>query len=141
MTSKYPRAVCLLVRRPIDGKILAVSRKTNRTRFGLVGGKVDPGQTPLDALFAEADQEAGIVPLNPKLVYVALCEGEVTYMCSTFMAETFTGELHTEEPIDIEWVNPEVLVDGPFGDYNQGLFETMGIPLRENITHAVNAAE
>lgn len=59
-----PVAVCLLVQDG-GGKILAVSRKKDfhkpesEWRFGLPGGKVDPGEKDLTALVREVDEETG----------------------------------------------------------------------------------
>jgi len=120
-----PKAVCLLLWR--DGKVLAVSRKTDRTKFGLVGGKVDPGETLLQALLRETDEEAGIRPLDPKPIYEGICVGDVTFICTTFACDSFVGELHTNEAIDVAWVPPRLTVEGPFDAYNRDLFKVSGI--------------
>lgn len=123
-----PLAVCLYMRRD-DGRILAVSRKTDRTKFGLVGGKVDPGETLLTALARETLEEAGLVVSHFKFVLMRICPGEVDYLAFAFEAH-YEGDLHdlkTAEPIDIEWVEPQVLLDGPFGEFNAELFRREGL--------------
>ncbi len=126
---KHKRAVCLLARRE-DGKILAVSRKQNSAQFGLPGGKVEPGETEIEALVREVKEETGLdIQVNEtKSVFTRVCQGEVDYETVTYYVSSWSGELHTEEPIVIAWVDPETLVAGPFGKYNKKLFEAVGIP-------------
>jgi 8-oxo-dGTP pyrophosphatase MutT (NUDIX family) len=122
-----PKAVCLFCYR--NGKVLAVSRKTDASKYGLVGGKVDPGETEVEALLRESKEEAGIRVVNPKPVYVDVCIGETTYLCVTFEGDAIIGELHTDEKITVAWKDPHVLIAGPFGDYNRGLFKARGVPI------------
>ncbi len=45
------KAVCVVLEN--DGKYLAVSRKDNSKDFGFPGGKVDPGETGIEAIKRE----------------------------------------------------------------------------------------
>ncbi|OPZ35531.1 MAG: CTP pyrophosphohydrolase [Synergistetes bacterium ADurb.BinA166] len=121
-----PRAVCLLLRRA-DGLILAVSRKGDRTKFGLPGGKVDPGETDEEALVREVREETGLVVINPGLLLSRVCKGETDYLSKAYYAREVSGEIGTSEPIDIQWVAPEILLAGPFGEFNEFLFRHVGI--------------
>lgn len=62
-----------------DGKILMVSRKYDPTMFGLVGGKVDPGESPEDAVSREFHEETGayFTPLN--MIHSDVCGFD--YIC------------------------------------------------------------
>ncbi len=120
------RAVCFFYQRD-DGLILAVSRKTDRTKFGLPGGKVDPGETDAEAIAREVQEETGLKVNDLKVLFVNECEGTVVYHTKTYFAGTIEGKIHTDEPLDIAWVSPQVLLDGPFGDYNRKLFECVGV--------------
>jgi 8-oxo-dGTP pyrophosphatase MutT (NUDIX family) len=54
------RAVCLLALRA-DGKILSIYRNNKPLGWGLIGGKVDPGETDEFAVAREANEEAGVI--------------------------------------------------------------------------------
>ena len=43
-----------------NGEVLSVSRKHDHNDFGLVGGKVDEGETPLEAVIRETREETGL---------------------------------------------------------------------------------
>jgi 8-oxo-dGTP diphosphatase len=122
-----PRAVCLLLQRE-DGKILAVSRKEDRTKFGLPGGKVDPGETEEEALAREVREETGLRISSPRLLLSRVCRGETDYVSKAYYAAEVEGELGTNEPIDIRWVDAATLMEGPFGEFNEHLFRHVGIP-------------
>lgn len=119
-----PRAVCLYAEDDA-GRVLAVSRKNDRTRFGLPGGKVDPGETDLDALVREVAEETGLRVQDPRPEFEKLCWGSTCYVSTTFTGRV-SGDPRTSEPIDIRWVGLQALLDGPFGDYNRRLFRKMG---------------
>jgi len=123
---RMPRAVCFLLVRE-DGKILAVSRKRDRTRFGLPGGKVEPGETWEQALAREVLEETGLTVHEPRQIFRLVCRGRQDYVAKAYFAGRVTGELHTDEPIDIRYVDAQVLLDGPFGEYNRKLFRKVGI--------------
>ena len=122
------RAVCLLAQRD-DGRILAVSRKDDPTKFGLPGGKVEPGETDVEALVREVREETGftVSTEDAQAVFLRVCNGDVDFETVTYYVSTLAGEPHTEEPVVIAWVDPRVLLAGPFGDYNRALFDKIGI--------------
>ena len=125
------QAVCALIFHPEDSNyILGVSRKDNDQAFGLVGGKVDPGETHEQAIIRETYEETDFRFTISSRLLEKLCEGEVDYVCTTFV-----GTINFYPPIDwkgqkpgegiIKWCTKQELFDGPFGEYNKTLFEVL----------------
>lgn len=116
-----PEAACTLTVNE-NGLILAVSRKDDRTKFGLPGGKVDPGEEPLQTAFRELEEETGLVATSLVPVF-SWSDGE--YLTHAFVAQV-KGDICTQEAGVVDWVHPDVLLRGPFGEYNRRLFDVVG---------------
>ena len=119
---KHPRAACTVILSPSRKLVLAVSRKDDQTKFGLPGGKVDPGETVRQCAVRETHEETGLLVHIVRKVYDGLCEGEVPHetACYLAMAEEWSGE--TKESGKVEWVDWNVLLRGPFADYNRRVY-------------------
>ena len=112
------KAVCAFVTNG-DDQILAVSRKDDPTNFGLPGGKVDPGETPKEAVVRELFEETG---LETSEVGSRLHEADNTgHYCITFEVEVEGQIDHSREPGVVRWVDPQTLTEGMFGKYNMDL--------------------
>lgn len=122
--------VCVLVMND-DGNVLSVSRKDDPNDVGLPGGKVEPGETPIEAAIRELYEETGYKIIDARyaqLVYHA--EDGAGKLAVTYTIPV--GALKkVNEPTEkgvVEWLNPSVLAKGKtFGEYNRGLFKTIGI--------------
>lgn len=120
-------AACVLVVND-DGKILAVSRKNDPSDFGLPGGKIDPGEKPIEAAARELEEETGLKVSNLTPIFTHQAAGK---LCTTFTGSV-EGDINTNETGIIQWVEPEILTRGSFGDYNQALFQAIGIPIEKS---------
>lgn len=119
-------AACCLIRGH-DGTFLAVSRKDDPSAFGFPGGKVDPGEKPIEAAARELQEETGLTAKKLHPVFTMRDEGG--YVTHTFACEV-DGQINTDEEGVIRWVKPEVLTSSttsPFSPYNKALFDHLGI--------------
>lgn len=128
VVAKY--AVGVLVYDAENDLVLGVSRKHDPNDFGLPGGKLDFGESFIEAAVRELKEETGLDLLTCDYVYENVCgdstRGDVLYYTVTYRA-TVSGSIHTNEAGRVAWVRPKKLVEGCFGVYNKGLFEKAGI--------------
>lgn len=113
-------------------EVLGVSRKTDHTDFGLVGGKVDKedfngwnGYTPFErALIRETKEETGldIDMTTAEMVFSIHKNGFMGY---TYLIKEWSGKIHTEEPHIVKWTSFDELIGGSFGKYNKMVVESL----------------
>ena len=125
-------AVCALVIHPnTNGNhILSISRRDNLNAFGLIGGKVDPGETNEQAIVREVMEETGFEFTILANIFERICKGEQQ---DSFTTTTFLGTINWLPPLNwkgqiegegiVKWCTKQELIDGPFGEYNKNLFE------------------
>ena len=106
-----------------QGKVLSVSRKNDHTKKGLAGGKVDPGETFMQAAVRECFEETGLETFCLIPIFSRMEPGDVDFFAIVYLAQ-WKGEIHKtsdKESGVVEWVEWEDLENGPFGEYNQAL--------------------
>ncbi len=125
-------AVTLLLFRPdaSNTQILSISRGEDFKDWGLVGGKIENGESPEMALIREVREEAGVQLGNLIPVYTGLSRTRFT---TTFL--TYHGRVPEEMFVTREgtvaWKTPHHLVGSgcTYRDYNRKLFEHLRLPL------------
>lgn len=114
-------AVMLIIK---DGKILAISRRYDKTKFGLPGGKCEPDETPEQAAIRECEEETGVKVSKCTFIYRRdeprdRPEGE-DFHCYCFYAEEWSGEPQTSEEGEVAWLDHIELCGekAAFAEYN-----------------------
>jgi len=98
-----------------EGLICLVSRKDDHNNFGLVGGKVDEGETYEEAAIRETKEETGLTIKNLTLIFAMHRKGRMGH---TFLAE-YSGKFKTKENHVVKWGKMEEAIDGKFGYWNK----------------------
>lgn len=113
-----------------DGLILAISRRNNKTKFGLIGGKVDEGETLEQALIRETLEESGVTITKTTHIYsrVELGDGPngEDFKAHCFYANEWHGEPSSCEEGEVKWLTKQKLLsldNGAFVDYNRTTLE------------------
>jgi 8-oxo-dGTP diphosphatase len=112
-------AVILIVK---DGLILGISRSTSK--FGIIGGKLDPGETPEQAAIREAREETGIEVISCVQIYERVEEAEFSdgldFYTYSFYATEWEGEPKSSDEGEVSWLTKDQLLGstGAFPDYN-----------------------
>lgn len=102
--------------------ILGVSRKYDHNNMGLVGGKVEEGESFEECVRREVKEETGLTVTSCKEIFERNCIYKDEDMVGkTFLCEV-EGEIHTDEPHVVKWVGWTDLFEGSFGEYNKALF-------------------
>jgi len=114
------KAVCVALFK--DDKIYCITRKDNPDKVSFIGGKVDDGETPEEAIARETFEEAGITLINIRLLDVAIDDNNYeTYL--------FTGDMlghpkKQENEGDILLLTPEEFIEkSAFPQYDKKMIE------------------
>jgi 8-oxo-dGTP diphosphatase len=120
-------AVMLVVR---DGLILAVSRKDDKTKFGLPGGKTSEGELPQQTAIRETLEETGIEVHGGMFIFKreepAPIEGGEPFYAFAFYATNWLGEPKSVEGTEVKWLTVKELTSketGAFPEYNAKTIE------------------
>ena len=107
-------------------QIIGVSRRHDHTNFGLPGGKIDKGETPVEAIIREVKEECGMDILPEELVPIFERQGENdprwarTYKWIPLQVK-FEEGIHEPNGGLAKWVEWDDLITGQFSIYNYRL--------------------
>lgn len=107
-----------------DGEVCLVSRKDDHDDFGLVGGKVDEGETLGQAAIRECKEETGIKITNLRLIFAMHRKNRMGY---TYLAD-YTGEIDYDkekEPHIVKWGKMVEATKGSFAYWNKMVTDSM----------------
>lgn len=105
--------MCMLTR--ADGKVLVQNRiDPNWGGLTFPGGHVEPGESLVDSIVREMQEETGLTIRNPKLIGSKswMQKDDSRYLVLLYIATEYEGELHSSEEGDIAWMTIEEMRAG-----------------------------
>ena len=105
--------MCMLTRK--DGKVLVQNRiDPNWGGLTFPGGHVEPGESLVDSIVREMQEETGLTIRNPKLIGSKswMQKDGSRYLVLLYIATEYEGELHSSEEGDISWMTIEKMRAG-----------------------------
>jgi 8-oxo-dGTP pyrophosphatase MutT (NUDIX family) len=108
-----------------DGLILGISRRHDKTKFGLLGGKVNTGETVKQAAIRETKEEASVTVHDCKLIYHRVGSADspngIDFHCYCYYATSWSGIPVSSEEGIVKWLTAADItaVDSAFGEYNR----------------------
>lgn len=114
-----------------EGKVLGVSRRNDKTKFGLPGGKKDPDETVGETAVRETKEETGVDVRVCDYLYVReespIETGGEWFYTYCFFALNWSGEPHNSEEGEVKWLTVSELTDpnSAFPLYNAATFEVL----------------
>jgi mutator protein MutT len=106
-----------------DGELLLAMKKRGfgQGKWNGAGGKVEPGETPLQAAVRETQEEVGVTPLNPQkaceIDFYITSEPDFNNYAHIFVATEWKGEPHETEEMRPQWFKlSEIPYDTMWGD-------------------------
>lgn len=122
-------AVCGILLNPTN-QVLTVSRKDDHKKIGLVGGKVDTGETLEQAIVRECFEETGVVVQVKQGKSFTDVIGEFEVTC--FLLQRTNDDVYPTDPKEtglVRFLGVDVLLSdaSPFMDYNVKAFKELGV--------------
>ena len=113
------------------GRFLAVSRKDDHENLGLPGGKIEPGETPEQALVRELYEETGLLASRRSLRSTLVAPDDQGRLCMAFDVLNYKGVVYSREGAWVGWAEPARFLTErtTFREYNLAVFKHKGVPL------------
>ena len=123
---------CIVLFNEDKTKILFCKRKKNPYKglYNFVGGKVESGESSMNAAYRELNEETGISPSQVRLYRLM----DITYYNSNFILELYVGKL-SETVALTEEINPLIWLP-----VTKNFADTHRFAGDQNIAHIVNVA-
>lgn len=108
-----------------EGYVLGVSRRDDRTKFGLPGGKVEEGETIKEGAVRETREETTLEVTSCIEIYKreepASRPGGEPFESYCFYAQTWEGIPKSSEEGDVKWLTASDLINkaGAYPEYNK----------------------
>ena len=90
-----------------DGDLVLVQDRVDPKWPGLTfpGGHVEAGESLTDAVIREVEEETGLRIAAPRLCGIKdWCDDGRRYVVLLYIADSFTGSLHSSQEGDVRWV-------------------------------------
>jgi 8-oxo-dGTP diphosphatase len=114
MSTEAPVAVAVALIRRADGALLLCQRppgKSYALKWEFPGGKVEPGETPEQALVRELHEELEITIESWRLYHTQVATyPDRTFHVHYYLIDRWSGELRNRIFADIHWVSPSDLL-------------------------------
>lgn len=110
--------MCML--RRSDGMVLVQNRRDpNWGGLTFPGGHVEPGESLVDSVIREMQEETGLTVKHPRLIGTKSWmqkDGSGRYLVLLYVADEYEGELHNSEEGDVRWMTLEEMREGRMVD-------------------------
>jgi len=94
-----------------NGRVLLMHKKTGlgKGKINAPGGRIEPGETPLEAAVRETEEEVGLTPhgLEKRMDLHFLFTDGYSLKGHVYFADSYTGELKETEEADPFWISLE----------------------------------
>lgn len=114
-----------------EGKILGVSRRSNKELFGLPGGKKEPFESTMEAAIRETKEETSVevkscIELYKRVEPASDLNGEDFHSYCYYAMEWSGFPKDMEEGMTTAWLTLDELVNtkAAFGDYNKSTLDS-----------------
>lgn len=112
-----------------QGRFLAVSRKDDHDDLGLPGGKIEPGESPEEAVVRELYEETGLNVSRRSLRSTMIAPDEEGRLCMAFDVLQHKGVAYSREGAWVGWAEPSRFLAkrATYREYMRALFERKGL--------------